>query len=192
VKDRRFEELVTIGRVVKPQGLKGELLVEPLSDLPGRFPGLRRGFVPGKAELAREIRIVGCRPHQGRFALKLEGVDTIDQAETYRGIEIRIGEEDLPALPEGCYYHHQLRGLRVERPTGEPVGTVAAVMEAGGGTPVLVVRGGREEVLIPLAERFVRRVDLSAGVLVAEVSELEDAAGSPSGEGRRGRRHAGA
>jgi 16S rRNA processing protein RimM len=169
-----FEGLVAIGRVVKPQGRKGEVVVQPFSDRPDRFPGLRRAYVPGPGGSAREVKVAGCWPHKGRFVLKLEGVDSIDAAEAYRGLELRIPEEDLPALPAGSYYHHQLRGLRAEDERGRVVGTVEDILEAGGEAPVLVLRGPRGETMVPLAESFVRSVDLAAGRVVVVVPELVD------------------
>jgi len=174
---RPFADLVAIGRVVKPQGRKGEVLVEPLSDRPDRFPGLRSAWVPGPGGGSRAVAVQGCWPHKGRFVLKLEGVDTIDAAEGYRGLELRIGEEELAALPEGSYYHHQLKGLRVEDEAGRDLGVAADLLETGAESPVVVVRGPRGELLIPLAEGFVRRVDLAGGRLVVDVPETVDAEG---------------
>ena len=174
---RPFADLVAIGRVVKPQGRKGEVLVAPLSDRPDRFPALRAAYVPGPGGGSREVVVQSCWPHKGRFVLKLEGVDSIDEAEGYRGLELRIGEEDLAALPQGSYYHHQLKGLRVEDPQGRSLGVAADLMETGGGSPVVVVRGPRGELLIPLAEAFVRAVDLAAGRMVVAVPEMVDVEG---------------
>jgi 16S rRNA processing protein RimM len=167
-----FRDLVVIGRVVKPQGRKGEVLTESLSDRPDRFPSLRRAWVPGPGGEAREVEVTSCWPHKGRFVLKLAGVDSIDDAEGYRGLEIRIEEGELEPLPEGSYYHHQLRGLRAEDACGRPLGTVVDLLVTGAAAPVLVVRGGSGESLIPLAAPFVRRVDLARGCLVAVVPEL--------------------
>jgi 16S rRNA processing protein RimM len=160
--------------VVKPQGRKGEVAVEPLSDRPDRFPGLRRAFLPAPAGAAREVGVAGCWPHKGRFVLKLDGVDSIDDAEALRGQELRIREEDLAVLPAGSYYHHQLRGLNVEDDRGGPLGRVEDILETGAEAPVLVVRGARGETLVPLAEPFVRQVDLPGGRLVVVVPELVD------------------
>lgn len=171
---RPFAELVAIGRVVKPQGRKGEVLVQPLSDRPDRFPALRAAYVPGAGGGSREVRVESCWPHKGRFVLKLEGVGSIDEAEAYRGLELRIGEEDLAALPPGSYYHHQLKGLRVVDPEGRGLGVAADLLETGA-SPVLVVRGPAGELLVPLAEDFVRRVDLEAGTMVVAVPETVDA-----------------
>jgi len=172
---RPFAELVAIGRVVKPQGRRGEVAVEPLSDRPERFPGLRTAFVEAPDGGSREVTVAGCWPHKGRYVLKLEGVDSIDEAEAYRGRELRIPEEDLEPLPEGSYYHHQLRGLRVEQPGGADLGRVADLMETGAGATVLVVQGPSGEHLVPLAEDFVREVDLSGGRLVVELPVPADA-----------------
>jgi len=121
------------------------------------------------------VRVESCWPHKGRFVLKLEGVGSIDEAEAYRGLELRIGEEDLAVLPPGSYYHHQLKGLRVVDPEGRGLGVAADLLETGGASPVLVVRGPAGELLVPLAEDFVRRVDLEAGTMVVAVPETVDA-----------------
>ncbi len=172
---RDYADMVTIGIVVKPQGRKGEVLVAPLSDRPDRFVSLRRVFVPGPVGGdARAVAVTDRWPHKGRMVLKLEGVDSIDEAERYRGVELRIGEDELDALPAGSYYHHQLKGLKVEDPKGRPLGTAADVLVTGGEAPVLVVRGPRGELLIPMAEAFIRQVDLEGGRLVAVDPELVD------------------
>jgi 16S rRNA processing protein RimM len=158
---------VAIGRIVKPQGRHGEMAVASFSDRPDRFPSLRTAYVPAPDGQARPVTITSCWPHKGRFVLKLEGVDSIDDAERYRGLELRIGEEELAPLPAGSYYHHQLRGLQVVDPGGAPVGEVADILTNAGEVPVLVVRGRDGETLIPLADSFVKDVDLESGRLVA-------------------------
>jgi 16S rRNA processing protein RimM len=161
---------VTIGRVVKPQGRRGEVVVEPLSDRPDRFPTLRRVWLPVTAREARPLSVVSCWPHKGRFVLKLEGVDRIEAAEALRGAELCIGEEELASLPAGSYYHHQLRGLRVVSAAAE-LGVVTDILETGAGAAVLVVRGASGECLVPLASSFVRRVDLELGCIEVTLPE---------------------
>jgi 16S rRNA processing protein RimM len=171
-----FADLVAIGRVVKPQGRRGEILTEPLSDRPDRFPNLRTAFVPGPRGEAREVTVTSCWPHKGRFVLKLEGVDSIDDAEAFRGLELRIPEQDLRPLPAGSFYYHELVGLRAQDAQGAEVGVVKDVLETGAGAPILVIAGrsGAEE-MVPLAEEFVKGVDLEAGLLRVEGHEWVDA-----------------
>jgi 16S rRNA processing protein RimM len=182
---RPAAEFVSVGRVVKPQGRHGEVVVEPLSDRPGRFPGLRRVWVGAAGGDAREMSVVSCWPHKGRFVLKLEGVETIEQGESLRGLDVGIGVEELAPLPEGSYYHHQLLGSEVEREDGMPIGRVERLIETGG-VPVLGIEGPGGETLLPLAADFVRRVDLERRRLVVALPEFEEAAAGPAA-GVRGR-----
>jgi 16S rRNA processing protein RimM len=161
-----FGELVLVGRVVKPQGRHGEVAVLCLSDRPDRFPTLRRAFVRGEAGEPREVRVVRAWPHKGRFVLKLEGIDSIDAAETLRDQELRIPETDLEPLPDGSYYHYQLLGLAVVDEAGAPLGVVEDVIETGAEARVLVVRGEAGETLLPFAAATVRSVEIAAGRLV--------------------------
>lgn len=173
---RPWPEQVTIGRVMRPQGRKGELLVHVLSDRPDRFPALRRVLLPEPGGGTRVRNVVSTWPHKGQFVIKLEGVDSIDEAEAFRGLELRIDQDELAALPAGSYYHHQLLGLLVLDGSGRELGRVAELMETGGAT-VLVVRGEGGETLVPLAEPFLRQVDLAAGRMVVEWAEAADARG---------------
>ena len=171
---RAFADLVAIGRVVKPQGRKGEVLVESFSDRKDRFPSLRAVYLADEGGPAREVKVMDCWPHKGRFVVKLDGVDSIDEAEALRGAELRIGEEDLESLPSGSYYHHQLRGLTAVDEAGGELGRVEDILETGAEAPVLVVKGRKGEVLVPLAETFIRNVDLEAGRVVVVIPELVD------------------
>jgi 16S rRNA processing protein RimM len=174
---RPFAELITIGLIAKPQGHRGEVAVEPYSDREDRFPNLRRAYVAGPGGIAREVVVSGCRPHMTRFVLKLDGVDSMDAAATLRGLELRIGAEELEALPEGSYYHHQLVGLQVfER--DRPLGRVEKLLETGAGAPVLVVRGPQGETLLPLAAEFVENIDLAQGRMQVALHEPSTRAGN--------------
>jgi 16S rRNA processing protein RimM len=170
-----YADLVTIGRVVKPQGRHGEVLVAPLSDHPDRFPELRRVYVPGPGGAARAVAVTDCWPHKGKFVLKLEGVDSIDEAEVFRNVDLRIGEDELPALPAGSYYHHQLKGLEVVDARRGVLGRVHDLLETGAAV-VLVIRGDAGETLIPLADAFVESVDVPGGRMLVKAPELMNVA----------------
>jgi 16S rRNA processing protein RimM len=171
----RAEDLVLIGRVVKPQGRRGEVLVHPFSDRPDRFATLEGAFLTRPGGEAREVRVTSSWPHKGRHVLKLEGVDSIADAERLRGCDLRIGEEELAPLPEGSFYHHELTGLRVADRAGLEIGVVEDVMETGAGAPILVVRGSGGETLVPFVVDFVKDVDLAAARIVIERPEYAGA-----------------
>lgn len=163
-------ERIAIGRVVRPQGRHGEVLAEPLSDRPERFPTLRRVLVGMPGAAAEEMTVAGCWPHKGRFVLKLVGVDSIDAAERLRGRELSIPEADLAPLPPGSYYHHDLVGLLALDESGRELGRVRGILETGA-APVIEIAGPGGELLVPLATPFVAAVDLKARTLTLVAPE---------------------
>jgi 16S rRNA processing protein RimM len=167
---KSFADAITIGRLLRPQGRKGELLVEPLSDQPERFASLGKVLVEAPEGGVQELRVTDCWPHKGRFVLKFDGVDSIDAAEKLRGRNLGLAEAELQPLPQGSYYHHQLVGLRAQDRAGHPLGRVERVLETGA-VPVLQIAGDSGELLLPLAETFIVAVDLAGGTLTAVVPE---------------------
>lgn len=148
-----------VGRVVTVHGLRGELRVRSLSDNPARFaPGAR--MLAGSATTPpRALEISSARPHKDQLLVRFVGVDDRDAASELLGADLFVGVADLPAAPEGAYYHFQLEGCRVvDRQVGE-LGEVRRVLEDGGGD-LLEVVGPRGVVPIPFVEAFVVRVDL--------------------------------
>lgn len=159
------EGLVTVGRVLAPFGMDGEIKVEVLTDSPQRFdpPGLV--LIQGAP-----MTIERSRWHKGKVLLKLVGVDDRDQALELGGLEIEITPDQAPPLPEDQYYHFQMVGLQVYTDRGEPLGEVISVLITGG-TDVYVVQGSRGEVLIPAIEDVVKSVDIPGGRMVVEPME---------------------
>ena len=172
--DLVYADLVTIAHVLRPQGRRGELLTVPLSDRPERFETLKRVFVPAPAGRAREVAVTACWPHKGRIVVKLEGIDSIEAAEAFRGLDLRLPESELPELPAGTYYYHQLEGLAVTDESGASRGRVKRVLETGG-TSVLEVETPQGEVLVPLAAEFLKTVDLERRAAVIRFPEVEEA-----------------
>ena len=159
--------MITVGRIVRPHGIKGAVVVIPESDFAAeRFePGSelhwqRDGSIaPVKVSESREFR--------GRWVISLAGVETMTQAEALRGLELRVPAESLRALKAGEFYVHDLRGCEVVTNTGLAVGRVERV-DLDSGTPILAVTGERGEVLIPLAEEICKVVDTAGKRIVVD------------------------
>jgi 16S rRNA processing protein RimM len=175
-RDPVLRELVAVGRIARAQGREGEVVVDPLTDFPERFGELDRVFlvdagVTGEAAEADSRRIESCRMHKGRPVLKLAGVSSIGDAEALRGKELRIHEGELLPLPEGSFYHFQLRGFSVSDRARGDIGVVEDVLSTGG-TDLLVVRDASgNEILVPFCEAIVRSVDLPRGRVDIEAPE---------------------
>jgi 16S rRNA processing protein RimM len=93
--------------------------------------------------------------------LKLEGIDTLERADSLAGLEIYVPEEDFGPLENGNYYHFQIIGSAVLTRAGEGLGTVKSLLSAGDETILVVDRGGRE-ILIPFTKSICLDVDTSA------------------------------
>jgi 16S rRNA processing protein RimM len=154
--------------VLRPHGLRGEVVVEVLSDVPERLaPGseLELGWDEGKGPSARPAKVVVAarRPHRSGAALRFAGIDDREGAEELRGAWLEIDESRVPAPPAGTYYHFQLLGCRCSA-GGEDLGRVVELIEDGGGL-LLVVEGGDRRVPIPFVARFLRRIDVEGGTI---------------------------
>jgi 16S rRNA processing protein RimM len=155
-------DLVTVGLIATAHGIRGELVVDALTDDPGRFePGAVLLLeAPGRAAVRR--RVLGARPHGHRLLVLLEGVPDRTAAEALRGGRLCVREADLPQLPAGRVWVHELPGMAVLDEAGDELGAVDRVLETGGDRLVLVVRGPRGEALVPFVEPIVRAVDRAA------------------------------
>ena len=150
--------MVTVGRIVRPHGIKGAVVVEPTSDFAAeRFQSGSELQWQRLGEPAA-VRVLEGREFKGRWVVMLEGVTSMNDAETLRGLELKVPPDDRKALTAGAYYVHDLEGCEVVTTDGTAVGRVNAV-DLTVGTPVLVVAGETGEVMIPLAEEICRSVD---------------------------------
>jgi 16S rRNA processing protein RimM len=164
---------LAVARLVRPQGRRGEVLAELLTDGCERFRCLREVFLeePGKAP--RPVRLENTWPHKGRLVMKLSGVDSIDGASQLRGRYVLIPAEERMTLPPHQYYLWELEGCRVVREgpgRQTEVGTVTRV-EPTGGVDLLHVATAEGEVLIPLAQAICTRIDTESRTIVIDPPE---------------------
>ncbi|MFZ1168772.1 MAG: ribosome maturation factor RimM [Candidatus Sulfotelmatobacter sp.] len=155
-------EFITLARVVKTQGRRGEVAAEILSDAPDRFTaGMKllaqpRGSNAGRLELVVE----DLWPHKGLLVLKFAGVDSISEAETLVGCELQVPRSERSELQAGWNYVSDLVGSAV-LDQGRDIGRIEDVQFGAGEAPLLIVRdaGGRL-VEIPFAEAYLDSVDV--------------------------------
>ncbi len=154
---------MTLAEIVRPQGRKGELLADLLTDFPERFADRRRLFLRAGMGVPREVTLEEHWLHKGRLVLKLQGVDSIEAAELLRGHEIVIPFAERAPLDEDSVYIADLAGcLLYDRATTQGVGEIVGVDRESSNMPLIVVRGGSGELLIPFAKAYDPRIDLEA------------------------------
>lgn len=141
--------MVLVGRLGRPHGLRGEVVILPETD----FPEMR--FAEGATVFARQgetvlaLEIDRSRSHAGRPLVGFRGLESIEAIEALGRGELKIPESALAPLPDGEYYWYRYVGAPVQTESGEAIGTVVRV-EPTGGSGILVVQRGQEEVQVPL------------------------------------------
>ena len=174
-----MSERVTIGRIVKPHGIRGELVVLPLTDVPDRFS------VGARIELeGRPVTLVGVREHQGRLLVRLDGVTDRTAAELLRGRELTAEPVDPDDLDH--YLVAELVGARVVDADGGPLGTVRALIElppAAGYDLLEVEREDGTTWLLPSADELVEAIEDEQGLRLMLSADARGLVDLPDGPG---------
>jgi 16S rRNA processing protein RimM len=162
--------MVLVGRIARPHGLRGQVVVNPETDfVEARFrPGERLWTRAGGRE--EVLTISSARVQNGRPVIAFQGMARREDVEPLAGLELRIPEDALRPLGPGHYYEPQLAGCIVETVGGVVLGPVVRV-EGGPGGSRLVVDSKGEEILIPLAVEICVDVDVAAGRIRVEAPE---------------------
>jgi len=161
--------MVEIGRVVRPHGIKGELVVRP------RAAEHEDIFRTGPMWLVREgdierVEVTGVRWHKGDVLLAVEGVADRDAAERHRESRVQIPAEQLPKLDPDTYYIDDLIGCRVVDANGNDLGVIDGVLRTGG-VDVLEVQDQENRWMLPAASEFILELDPAGGQLTVSLPE---------------------
>jgi 16S rRNA processing protein RimM len=168
-----WDAMAVVGRIARAHGIRGQVIVNPETDFPDkRFKAgsqlfTKRGASPGDIV---PVVLTTVRFQNGRPVIGLEGVETMNDAETLAGLELRVPVEELEPLPDGTFYRHDLVGCQVVTGGGEAVGTVESVEGSVAGSR-LVVAGAKGEILIPLVNDICRTIDIEGKKIVIEPPE---------------------
>jgi 16S rRNA processing protein RimM len=165
----RPEELIPIGRALRPHGLKGLLRIRSDAgiDLPLKEGGIIYLQVGTKAP--ESFKVVSSKPQKGMSLLELEGIVTFERAETYRGAVILVEKRGLQR-EEDEYFWFELIGLEVRLDTGETMGTISRIIPTGA-NDIYVVRKGKREIFVPATSEVVRTIDLESRKMI--ISPME-------------------
>jgi 16S rRNA processing protein RimM len=164
------EELISIARIARPQGIRGEVIADVLTDYPERF-AQRRTVWLGKTETAaRLVELEKARLHQDRVILKFKDCDTRNEAEALREHRVFIERAALVELPAHEFFHFDLIGCAIVTRSGETIGEVSDVQDFGA-APLLIVKQPERELMIPLADSICVEVDVVHKRIVVELPE---------------------
>lgn len=165
-----MEDLIAIGQITSPFGIKGEVKVYPLTDFPERFKTTDSVFVC-KEDFCQVYRIENVRFHKNMVVLQFAECSTRQDAEALRNAYLKVERHNLVELPPGHYYVHEIIGLKVQDAAGCFLGTVRDVLRTGSNDVYVVRRPEGEDILVPAIKEIVKEIDLDAGQMIIERRE---------------------
>lgn len=160
-----MSDFLSIGKIVNTHGIKGEVKVLATSENPERYKKLKKVYIDGI-----EKKVTGCKLQPNRVILKIEGIDSIEDATKYKNKELMIVREDAIKLPEGRYFVCDLRGCRVESEKGVYFGELYDVIFTGS-NDVYWIKNNKEELLVPVLEDIVLDINIEKKLII--IKDLE-------------------
>lgn len=167
-------DLIEVGKIVNTHGLRGEVKVVPWTDYPEDFEDI--AYVYAKTKKGRErLDIEGIKYQKGNVLLKFKQIKDINEAEMYKNVTL-YAERDMFVLPEGVYFIADLIGLDViDIETGGKIGEIADVFNTGANDIYDVRREGKKNLLIPVIDDVVKKIDMeNKRVMVYMMEGLDD------------------
>ncbi|MNO76405.1 Ribosome maturation factor RimM [compost metagenome] len=163
-----MEQFLNVGQIVNTHGVKGEVKVFPLTDDPMRFKKLKKVIIDNK-----EVQILSYKFQKDRVILKLEGVDTMDDAIRLKGKYLKVSREDAVKLPKDTYFIADLIGCSVFDTDETPLGEVYDVIKTGSNDVYWVK--GIKELLIPVLKEIVLDINVEdKKIVIKPVKEWQD------------------
>lgn len=164
-------QFLAVGRVLRPHGVRGELLLETLTEFPAHLSQVAQVYVGADNDPDPQPHpLQRARLHRGELLLQLGDCADREAADAYRGQLVFIRVDQAAPLPPGRYYHHQIIGLTVITDEGETLGQIAEILETGA-NDVYVVVGPNGEILLPALHSVIQAIDLEAQTMRVHLLE---------------------
>ncbi len=158
------DDLVLLGKITKPHGIRGEVKIYPYTEDPASFVQYRHLFLSRDGGgTTRSCTNIQARVQGNVVIVKLKECTSRTEAESLVGAEVLLRSEELPELDQGEFYLYTLEGKQAVSETGEDIGVIETFFTAGGQTN-LIIKDQDQEYLVPLVAEFV--VDIREGEVV--------------------------
>lgn len=151
---------LAVGRLRRPHGIEGEILMDVLTDFPERLQVGKTFFAGPEHE---PIKLAGIRGHDRDKIVRIVGYDSPDTVGRFRNAILYVKADDVPPLPEGQYYHHELLGLAIVDEAGQNLGRLDQILETGANDIYVVKSPENKELLLPAIEDVVLEINLEKG-----------------------------
>lgn len=166
------KEFFELGRILKPQGIRGEIKINAYTDDMERFAYLSHVYVQRAGEM-QKMPVQSNRTDHAFAYLKLKGVESRDAAETLRGIMLYIDRTNAAKLPEGRHYIEDMIGLLVVDTKGNELGKLTEIIKTGA-ADVFCVAGENRMMMFPSVPHVVLLTDVEAGRIMVDADKLKE------------------
>jgi 16S rRNA processing protein RimM len=166
--DDRQPLYLVIGKLRRPHGVHGEMLMDVITDFPER---IKAGITVFVGQQYQQQIIHSVRQNAGTLLVTLEGFNTPEEVGTLRNAYLYVPTADRPPLPEGEYYHHQLIGLPVVTDEGQKLGVLAEILENAANDIYVVRPDLGPEILLPAIDTVILDIDLQQGEIRVHLLE---------------------
>lgn len=165
-----MEEYFEIGQIVNTSGLKGVIKVKPFTDDITKFNNLKTIYILVKKEL-KEFKIEQVRFNKNMVFLKLEGIDRVEEAESYRNLYLKIKRDKNEKLEENSYYVVDIIGSNVYTDFGEELGKIVDVFSTGSNDVYVVKDNLGKQILLPAIKDVIKDVDIKSKKIIVHLLE---------------------
>jgi 16S rRNA processing protein RimM len=171
-------DLVAVGSIVKAFGIKGEIIVDPMTDVPERFRSLQRVFLVSKEQVLGttagepiSTEVTDVRIESRGVRMRLTCAPDRTAAEKLVGLLLMIPPEETVSLPAGTFFVHEIIGFRAVDEQGTTLGTLNDVLRYPAHDVYVIGEQGKPDLLIPAVREFVRNIDRATRIVTIRVIE---------------------
>lgn len=158
--DQGGPAFLTIGKLQRTHGVKGEIIMQVMTDFPERIVKGKKVYIGPRFE---EYVIHSVRPNNQTLLLSFEGLNDCDQVSILRNLQVAIKTVDAGQLPEGEYYHHELIGMQVFESNGNLLGKIDEILVTGANDVYVIRQPDGKEILLPAIKEVILQVDRGSG-----------------------------
>ena len=153
---------LVVGKLRKPHGVRGEMIMEVLTDFPER---LAVGCTLYVGKDYHPLQVRSLRWHNTMMLVAFQGMTSPEAVGEWRNAWVFVPAEDIPSLEDGEYYHHQLLGLAAITEEAERLGLVTDILETGSNDVLVVQPASGAEILLPFTDEVIQEINLEEGII---------------------------
>lgn len=162
------QEYFEIGQIVNHFGIKGMVKVNPFTEDISKFESLESILIEKNGKL-KSIQIEEVKYSKNQVLLKLKGINSIEEAEEYRGCYLKLARSDMEELPEDTYYIADLIGLTVYTDEGVLLGVVEDIYNAGANDIYVIKSEDGKQILLPGIEEVLKQINLDQEKIIVHL-----------------------